>query len=49
MAGLGESCSHVGAMLFYIEAAVRVRDSKTDTKITELGDFYEKLIECGTV
>ena len=31
MAGLGESCSHVGAILFYIEAAVLLRDSKTVT------------------
>ena len=32
MAGLGESCSHVGAMLFYVEAAVRLRESKTVTE-----------------
>ena len=31
MAGLGESCSHVGALLFYVEAAVRIRESKTVT------------------
>ena len=31
MAGLGESCSHAGAILFYVEAAVRMRDSKTVT------------------
>ena len=32
MAGLGESCSHIGAILFYVEFAVRVRDSKTCTE-----------------
>lgn len=32
MAGLGEACSHVGAMLFAIEATVKVRDSKTVTQ-----------------
>ena len=31
MAGLDESCSHVGALLFYVEAAVRIRESKTVT------------------
>ena len=33
MAGLDESCSHIGAILFYIEyAATRIRDSKTCTE-----------------
>ena len=32
MAGLGESCSHVGALLFFIEAAVKIRDSRTVTE-----------------
>ncbi|XP_047135771.1 uncharacterized protein LOC124812781 [Hydra vulgaris] len=32
MAGLGEACSHIGAVLFYIDAAVRIRDSKTVTE-----------------
>ena len=32
MAGLGETCSHVEALLFYVEAAVRIRDSKTVTQ-----------------
>lgn len=32
MAGLGESCTHVAATLFAIEAAVKVRDSKTVTE-----------------
>nr|XP_002158196.2 uncharacterized protein LOC100211323 [Hydra vulgaris] len=31
MAGLGESCSHVGAVLFHIECAVKIRNSKTCT------------------
>ena len=29
MAGLVECCSHVGAMLFYVEVAVRLSESKT--------------------
>ena len=29
MAGLGESCSHIGALLFYIAYATRIQDSKT--------------------
>lgn len=32
MAGLGETCSHVGALLFAIEAAVTERDTKTVTQ-----------------
>ena len=32
MAGLGESCSHIGAVLFYIEYATRIRDSKACTE-----------------
>ena len=32
MAGLGESCSHVGALLFYVDATVRIRGSKTVTQ-----------------
>ena len=32
MAGLGESCSHAGAVLFAVEAATRIRDSKTVTQ-----------------
>ena len=32
MAGLGERCSHVGAVLFYIEFAVNLRGSETCTK-----------------
>jgi hypothetical protein len=29
MAGIGELCSHVGAVLFAVEAAVKIRNSKT--------------------
>ena len=29
MAGLGEACSHVAAVMFYVECAVRIRNSKT--------------------
>ncbi len=32
MAGLGEACSHVGALLFAIEATVKLRNSKTVTQ-----------------
>ena len=32
MAGLGESCSHIGAILFFVDATVRIRDSKTVTE-----------------
>ena len=32
MAGIGEVCSHIGALLFAIEAAVKVRNSKTVTE-----------------
>lgn len=32
MAGAGEACSHVGATLFAVETAVRVRDAKTCTE-----------------
>ncbi|XP_022785983.1 uncharacterized protein LOC111326282 [Stylophora pistillata] len=32
MAGLCEGCSHVGAVLFAVEAGVRIRDSSTSTQ-----------------
>ena len=32
MAGLGETCTHVSALLFYIEATVRIRNQKTATE-----------------
>lgn len=32
MAGIGEICSHVAALLFAVEAAVKIRDSKTVTE-----------------
>ena len=31
-AGLGGTCTHVAAILFYLEAAVRIRSSKTVTQ-----------------
>ena len=31
MAGLGETCSHVGAVLFYAEAVHKIKDSATVT------------------
>ncbi|XP_045213619.2 uncharacterized protein LOC123564267 [Mercenaria mercenaria] len=31
MAGLGEACTHIAALLFAIDATVRIRDSKTVT------------------
>uniref|UniRef100_A0A9J7YVT9 PHD-type domain-containing protein n=1 Tax=Cyprinus carpio carpio TaxID=630221 RepID=A0A9J7YVT9_CYPCA len=33
MAGIAESCTHVGALLFKIEAAVRIRGTKTVTDV----------------
>ena len=32
MAGLGETCSHLAAMMFFVEAAVRLKDKKTVTQ-----------------
>ena len=32
MAGLGETCTHVAALLFGIESIVKIRDSKTVTE-----------------
>ena len=32
MAGIGEVCSHVGALLFAVEAAVKIRNTKTVTE-----------------
>lgn len=32
MTGLGESCSHVGAMLFAIEATIKLKNSQTVTQ-----------------
>ena len=32
MAGIGEVCSHNGALLFAVEAAVKIQNSKTVTE-----------------
>ena len=32
MAGLGEACTHIAALLFAIEASVKLQDSKTVTE-----------------
>jgi hypothetical protein len=32
MAGTGEVCSHVGAVLFAVKAAVKIRNTKTVTQ-----------------
>ena len=48
MAGLGESCSHIGALLFKIEAAVRIiytRKTCTEEACQWNNDFREK-VEC---
>ena len=34
MAGLGETCSHVASTMFYVEAAVRMREKQTLTEVT---------------
>ena len=31
-AGLGEACTHVGTLMFKIDAAIRIRESKTVTQ-----------------
>ena len=33
MAGLGEACSHIAALLFSIETTVKLRDAKTVTEV----------------
>lgn len=50
MAGIGEVCSHVGAVLFAVEAAVKIRNTKTVTQekaywllpssISKIGNCY---------
>ena len=32
MAGLGEACTHIAALLFAIQASIKLRDSKTVTE-----------------
>ena len=32
MAGIGEVCSHIGALLFAVKAVVKIRHSKTVTE-----------------
>ncbi len=39
MAGLGETCSHVAAMLWAIESGIRLRDSRTVTQKKRTGWF----------
>ena len=46
MAGLGESCSHIGALLFKLEAAIRAGFTKkacTDVACTWNQDFVKKI------
>ena len=46
MAGLGESCSHIGALLFKLEAAVRAgltKNACTDVACTWHQDFVKKI------
>ena len=46
MAGLGESCSHIGALLFKLEAAIRAGFTKkacTDAACTWNQDFVKKI------
>lgn len=33
MAGIAESCSHIAAVLFTVDASVRIRDSQTPTQV----------------
>ena len=40
MAGLAESCSHVGALLFAIEAVVKIRNSASDPEQSLLADAF---------
>ncbi|KAH9384950.1 hypothetical protein HPB48_026981 [Haemaphysalis longicornis] len=54
MARQGEACSHIGAMLFAVETAVRIRDARTSTERTNvwLPSFnpraqYKRLREIG--
>ena len=42
IAGLGESCSHIAALLFSIDAMVQVRYKKTVTQGKPIG-FYPPL------
>ena len=43
MAGLGESCTHVAAVLFALEAAVRIRNSKNCTDEKAYWQHTEKM------
>ena len=43
MGGLGESCSHIGLVLFYIEYATRIRDSTT---CTEEKAYFQRWGDC---
>ena len=48
MAGLGEACSHIAAILFYIEAVVRLQGAKptcTQEKCQWIIPSYLKTIE----
>ena len=38
MAGLGEACTHISALLFYIDTKVRIRDSRT---VTEAAAYWK--------
>ena len=38
MAGLGEACTHVSALLFYIDTKVCIRDSRT---VTEAAAYWK--------
>ena len=45
MAGLGEACSHIGALLYWIEYTVRKRDEESCTsKANKWTSKYKKLL-----
>ncbi len=45
MAGLGETCSHIGTLLWAIEAGVRLRDSLTVSLRRKLTGSFQRLLK----
>ena len=46
MAGLGEVCSHVGALLFYLESASRVNKDRMHLERAQSNRFHSIFSNC---
>ena len=49
MAGLGEACTHIGAILFYLEAATKIRNTSCTQPYLPVQEKKKRLYPCQNV